>query len=112
MCHIDDCERPQYCKGLCRSHYYRLRRYGDPTSGTSYKDPRVECAAEGCYAEAMVKGPAKGYCHNHRTTCKSCGSFSRESLCSTCSAVIRASEGRPEILVIAAKYLERNHERG
>src|SRR5690606_14183783 len=109
MWHSDDCERPQYGKGLCRSHYYRLRRYGEPTWGTSYKDPRVECAAEGWYAEAMVKGPAKGDCHNDRTTGKSGGAVPGERLCSTCSAVIRASEGRPEILVIAAKYLDRYH---
>lgn len=33
ICEIIDCGKPTYAKGLCRPHYQRLLRYGDPTAG-------------------------------------------------------------------------------
>jgi hypothetical protein len=39
-CSVADCGKPQYCKGYCRSHYYRLRKFGDPLGGgTSPGEP-------------------------------------------------------------------------
>lgn len=29
----EHCPKPIYCKGLCRAHYVKLRRYNDPLGG-------------------------------------------------------------------------------
>ncbi len=29
-CSVADCDAPAYCRGVCRRHYARLWRYGDP----------------------------------------------------------------------------------
>jgi hypothetical protein len=31
-CSIDNCDKPTVAKGLCRTHYMRLRRAGDPNT--------------------------------------------------------------------------------
>jgi hypothetical protein len=30
VCTVEDCGDPRYCKGFCRIHYVRWRKYGDP----------------------------------------------------------------------------------
>lgn len=30
ICSVEGCNRTKYCKGLCRRHYFRLKKYGDP----------------------------------------------------------------------------------
>src|SRR6188508_2696347 len=30
LCSVSDCNAPARTRGLCRKHYVRLRRYGDP----------------------------------------------------------------------------------
>lgn len=66
-CSISGCERTLLCKGLCSSHYGRLRKYGDVRADIpiEYRTPRAAgpCAAEGC--NLPVK--AKGYCNAHYT---------------------------------------------
>ena len=33
LCTIEDCSKPIIAKGLCRNHYQRMRRHGDPHKG-------------------------------------------------------------------------------
>jgi hypothetical protein len=42
VCDIDDCDRPCKAKGLCSTHYARLRRTGDPTTTRQPGRPRDE----------------------------------------------------------------------
>ncbi len=37
ICIIDECCNPLYLKGLCNSHYLRLRRHGSPYAGATGK---------------------------------------------------------------------------
>lgn len=40
-CSVDDCHQSQCAKGLCRKHYWRARKYGDPL--VIKKAPNGEC---------------------------------------------------------------------
>lgn len=59
-CHIDTCEKPTRSRGLCESHYRRLRLYGDPLHA-----PRTPgtCTVDGC--DARIKD--SGLCPKHRS---------------------------------------------
>lgn len=58
-CAIDDCPKPVLARGLCRMHYWRLRRHGDPMLGA--KPVRAECSIEGCSSPAA----GRGWCERH-----------------------------------------------
>lgn len=36
-CRVNGCAKPPRTRGLCASHYHRLRRYGDPLGGSARK---------------------------------------------------------------------------
>ena len=38
MCSVDGCGRMLLARGYCESHYYRYRRYGDPSAGGAIED--------------------------------------------------------------------------
>ena len=63
MCHVNDCERPIYCRGLCEPHYRRLRRTGELSAELAVGErPKIrECMAEGCARPATERG----LCHGH-----------------------------------------------
>lgn len=62
VCTISGCERPSYCKTLCRLHYKRLRRHGDPNVVIKRRRPVPErCAAEPCTRLARCLG----FCRIH-----------------------------------------------
>lgn len=57
-CNLEWCEKVQYAKGLCASHYERQRQ------GLPLIDPRIPkppCLVEGCDHESHTKG----YCRTH-----------------------------------------------
>lgn len=61
-CSIDGCDRQHMAKGLCGTHYMRLRRTGgtaDPKPSTG-RD-RGACAVEGCDGTDY----RRGWCHKH-----------------------------------------------
>lgn len=107
MCHVQGCDRDQYCKGLCRSHYYRFNRYGNPLEGASYKEPRPVCRVEGCSLPARIKGSHVGYCLGHGRACRSCGDPSGRDLCEPCHRVIRACDEDPGRLRAVLKFLDK-----
>lgn len=62
ICKIDECGNPCWRTGYCRPHYLRLRKYGDPLAGGSFR-PRghIPCAIEGCTERAY----SRGWCVRH-----------------------------------------------
>ena len=59
-CTITDCEVEAQTRGMCRPHYDKWRRYGDPNRPTvRLKDQ--PCAYEGCVRQYW----AKGLCNTH-----------------------------------------------
>ena len=62
VCKVSDCSKKASALGLCQSHYYRLKKYGDP----EYIYKRVQnlgetCKLAGCKSSSYVKG----YCKKH-----------------------------------------------
>jgi len=97
-----DCQKPTVARGLCRMHYNRWRRTGDPTGLRRPPAPTVACAREGCAETVKThKGRPRRYCsldcyradasnrvHAMRT-CAHCSesykpSGSSQRFCSTC----------------------------
>ncbi len=73
ICCMSGCEFQMSAKGLCRTHYTRLRRHGNPSvrhQQGAY--PRVEksCSASGC----QRKHAGLGYCDMHYQRLKTHGS--------------------------------------
>lgn len=61
LCGMDDCTRPRLARGLCDTHYRRLRTHGDPTINGRAKIPGYETAHSRVYRR---KGSASRYvCH-------------------------------------------------
>lgn len=62
VCSVDGCIHAVCSKGLCQSHYLRMRRHGDPMGGAGFRAPAVAvCSVELC----GDPGYAKGYCQKH-----------------------------------------------
>ena len=76
-CSIPGCERAMHVvsKGLCNSHYLRLRRHGDPLASAPKKEPKgkgyafgfAKCANEHCYRTAIIRLPdaSTAVCNKH-----------------------------------------------
>ncbi len=62
-CTVPLCSRYDYCKHLCKLHYSRLKRLGDPGEATPRRSPRYTgpCAVEGCERPAR----ARSWCQTH-----------------------------------------------
>lgn len=65
-CVVDGCDQPVLVKlrGLCRRHYLRWQRYGDPLGGTFPSRHAGSCLVDGCERPASGHG-GKGYCGPH-----------------------------------------------
>lgn len=63
VCSIEGCGLKHVSRGYCRTHYYRFKRYGDPTviKQVQSKNNTTGCLVEGC----ENKHDAKGYCKFH-----------------------------------------------
>ena len=62
VCEVEDCNKPQLAKGLCRNHYIMKRKYGRThliRRPNGVKD--IPCEIEGC----DDPGFCKGLCHKH-----------------------------------------------
>lgn len=62
-CTVDDCGKPSVGRGMCRRHYGRWWRHGDPTIVKPKVGPKKYdgCAVEGCGGPHL----AKGFCKKH-----------------------------------------------
>lgn len=62
-CQVEDCGKPSVGRGLCRKHYNRWRKHGDPSVVKPYGWFRdaPPCGVDGC-SEPHV---AQGYCRTH-----------------------------------------------
>ena len=61
FCEYESCAKPLYAKGLCKMHYERKRKHGDPSVNLAQDLAIKVCSVEGC------KNPhwARGYCSSH-----------------------------------------------
>lgn len=101
-CTLEDCARPLYAKGLCRIHYGRKLRHGDPLrTKHQWGINKVPCAAEGC----TTKAHAKGLCQKHyiatlgQCSVDGCGRGARAR--GLCNTHYKRKIGRSEIPVDA-----------
>ena len=60
ICSIKGCDNPHMAKGLCNTHYYRQRTYGDPLDGVHNRVPR-QCSIHGCTNKHL----ARDLCEKH-----------------------------------------------
>lgn len=51
-CSVEGCDRAHYGKGLCNTHYQRLRKHGHPLSGGIFRGPTGEI--DGFLAAALA----------------------------------------------------------
>jgi len=60
ICSVDGCGKASQTRGLCGSHYHRLKRYGDPEGKPPIKVP-LSCLVDGCDSVSRKCG----YCIRH-----------------------------------------------
>lgn len=61
-CSVEGCDHPNRCRGLCDTHYSRLRKFGDAQAHLPIAPYRVKgCNVEGCDEPHICKG----YCRSH-----------------------------------------------
>ena len=63
QCDAPECDRPAYAKGLCQTHYYRVKRYGrdDLSPIRTWERHADTCSVKGC----AKKVHAQGLCGMH-----------------------------------------------
>lgn len=65
-CSILDCGRSVNARGVCKRHYYRLSRYGDPLGVPAVRTPRPPKPKAACSIdECDVVVYARGLCEKH-----------------------------------------------
>ena len=64
-CYVETCDRPVKYKGLCKKHYKRQWRHGDPEKTLINMDPskRETCKAPDC--DKIASLPSTGLCKTH-----------------------------------------------
>lgn len=88
-CSVDGCDRlvgPKGAKGLCPSHYAKLKDHGDPLWAPLPKERKI-CSVDGCTSPHL----ARGFCSRHYQQAKKSGIFSyRKCSVKGCSRPILA----------------------
>lgn len=68
ICSIPDCDRTYRARGLCASHYQRLRKYGDPQADKPLRaHAEKPCATTGCTKAALTRGLCPSHYMAHRS---------------------------------------------
>jgi hypothetical protein len=112
QCTVEDCERPVQCKLLCKRHYDRFRKYGNPL-GSAVPKPLRLCSVQDCGQTHL----ARGYCASHYRFARDAGTISDAPRCSIdgCEAAVRGrgwcnrhwqrwkNNGHPERTVVYRK---------
>lgn len=62
-CRLDGCERRAKSRGLCDTHVYRERKYGDP--GTAHIRVKSYAGVNCAVSECERRAHARGLCHEH-----------------------------------------------
>lgn len=71
VCYVEGCSNPVRGRGMCNTHYLRVRKYGDPSVCKNPCAPRTRgCKVDGCAGLHH----AKGYCSKHVQRVKAHGS--------------------------------------
>ena len=81
-CSCEGCDRPSYCRSLCRPHYRRLLRAGT-TDGLSRKRGG-ECEVSGCENEAAIRGLCDLHYGRLRKTGSTETTWPRQFRCQMC----------------------------
>lgn len=101
-CVISGCERPQYCRGGCRTHYDTALRF-NMSLIQLMQTYELGCGICGSRENIHID-------HDH-SCCEgttSCGGCIRGGLCDTCNMAIGALGDSLEGVLRAAKYLSRS----
>lgn len=61
VCTVEDCNRKPVGNGLCKMHWKRNNRYGDPLGKSDFKQIKRDCQVPGCARPYH----ANGYCSSH-----------------------------------------------
>ena len=68
-CSEPDCDTDAYCRELCKRHYGRFKRHGDPKVVKQRRYSGAACSEDGCDEPAVNKG----YCSAHGQRFDKCG---------------------------------------
>jgi hypothetical protein len=63
QCSVNDCTNQAIARNLCKKHYQRWKRYGDPLFVPRAHEKRSTCIIDGC--EKKPEPNMKGYCRSH-----------------------------------------------
>lgn len=78
---MDGCDGPRYAQGLCRKHYYRMRRNGSPDVVLRRRDRDPICTVEGCDRPHQ----ARGLCSRHYNEARQRGQLTTPGMMRVCS---------------------------
>lgn len=56
ICNVKGCSKKACCKNLCKAHYHRLQRYGNPIYEPIKNRVYKECLIDGCRAKSSCHG--------------------------------------------------------
>lgn len=110
MCSIDGCEGRVEARGLCRKHYGRWYRHGDPLTA-DHRTSEHRSRIAGCFVEDCdLVHYAKGLCRNHYA--KSHRLRPEPFICSFCGAEFKARRHSSEVRYCSAvcKNTARNRD--
>lgn len=66
ICSVDECGKEVAARGVCDTHYRRLKKHGDPLKKTARVVAGIRpCSIVGCDGATGVPGTARGLCASH-----------------------------------------------
>lgn len=65
-CNVDNCDRPAYCRGLCKGHYMRRHKGKALAAPIRHRTPPILCQVADCNRLAHSGGLCAAHLHRHR----------------------------------------------